>query len=539
MIGSYASRTKGPPRRPSARKGIVLLLVVVVVLMLSLSGLTFVALLHSEHKAVQLSGDEIQAEHLVGSGAELLKAFLALPSAQQAELGGLVDNPEHFRGVLVAGDGRRHGRVSIVSPQPEGEETTGLRFGLQNESAKLNLGVLPEWERREPEAGQRALMRLPGMTEALADALLDWVDADAQRRPQGAEEEDYVALGAPYAPRNAASTSLEELLLVREVTGRLLFGNDANRNGLVDPNEKEDQDRPATVTAGSSDARLPWASLLTVHSAERNTTPEGKPRVDVNAKDLAELYPQLAAVVPEPWARFVVAYRQYGPAKGQGSAAGQEAEIPLDLSSPAKFTIQSVLDLVGARVQIPRANGEKPLLIDSPLPNDPATFRDTLPKLLDYVTTVPGPVIPGRVNIDQAPEIVLRAIPGLDDALVSRIVASREPAGRAATPASPPSSRSGEEPGRRHALWLLTEGLVSLEQMKALLPYVTGGGDVYRAQIVGYFDEPAPATRVEVVLDATGPIPRQVYWKNLRDLGLGYSRQQLGAPERQEAGSRN
>ena len=60
---------------------------------------------------------------------------------------------------------------------------------------------------------------------------------------------------------------------------------------------------------------------------------------------------------------------------------------------------------------------------------------------------------------------------------------------------------------------------------------------MYRAQIVGYFDEPAPTMRVEVVLDATTQPPRQLYWKNLRDLGLGYPRNLLGVPESQATGS--
>ena len=321
------------------RRGIVLLLVVVVVLMLSLSGLAFVSFLYSEHKAVHLSGDEIQAEQLAGSGVELLKAFLTLPPAQQAELGGLEDNPDHFRGVLVVGERKRHGRFSILSPKrenPESTETSGIRFGLENESAKLNLGVLPEWERAHPDAGRQALMRLPGMTEVMADAILDWVDADAAPRPQGAEEDYYVGVGAPYAPRNAPPTSLEELLLVREVNRRLLFGTDTNWNYRIDPNEKDSGSPSATVSTGRGEASVPWASLLTVQSAERNTTPEGKPRVDLNGKDLNVVYQQLTAMLPEPWARFIIAYRQYGPAKVQGSPpAGLPPAGPPPAGPPA------------------------------------------------------------------------------------------------------------------------------------------------------------------------------------------------------------
>ena len=71
--------------------------------------------------------------------------------------------------------------------------------------------------------------------------------------------------------------------------------------------------------------------------------------------------------------------------------------------------------------------------------------------------------------------------------------------------------------------------------MKALLPYITTGGDVYRAQVVGYYDRPTPWGRGEVVIDATGPQPRQLYWKDLGIFGRGYSTDMLPTPTDQDA----
>jgi hypothetical protein len=86
-----------------------------------------------------------------------------------------------------------------------------------------------------------------------------------------------------------------------------------------------------------------------------------------------------------------------------------------------------------------------------------------------------------------------------------------------------------EDPNRRHAAWLLTEGVVSLRQMKELMSYLTGGGDVVLAQVVATFDPPGPSLRVETVIDATASPARQVYWKDLRLLGRGYPLESLGA----------
>ncbi len=105
----------------------------------------------------------------------------------------------------------------------------------------------------------------------------------------------------------------------------------------------------------------------------------------------------------------------------------------------------------------------------------------------------------------------------MDGALAERIVAAR---GTAATP---------QAAARDNLAWLLTEGLVDCARLKAILPYLTAGGDVARAQIVAQFDPPGASLRVETAIDATASPPRQVYWKNLRLLGRGYPAQSLGA----------
>jgi len=56
--------------------------------------------------------------------------------------------------------------------------------------------------------------------------------------------------------------------------------------------------------------------------------------------------------------------------------------------------------------------------------------------------------------------------------------------------------------------------------MRAILPYVTTGGDVYRAQIIAQDSRVQRVLRAEVVIDASVSPPRQTYWKDLRLLNL-------------------
>jgi len=510
----------------------VLYVVVVVVAMLSLAGLSYVTMLHTENQAVRLHGDELQIECLVCSGAEAVKGFCELTPEERESFGGGDDNAALFHSVAVLDvslDGRG-GRFSVISPRIENNEITGIRFGIQNESARLNLAVLPEWEQDYPGSGRQALLALPGMSESIADAILDWIDADGARRPFGAEAEYYAALGVPYGPRNTVPTSLEELLLVRDVTRELLFGVDENFNYRLDPHES--RQRSGTTVRGAAGAGLPWASLLTLFSAERNLNPDGEPRTSLNLPDPAMLQQKLSEVLDPEWVNFIVAYRQFGPYEDEVPEEAYEkndneeddaedtiataAEIQIDFSHAARFEIESVLDLIGVWVAIEEQGSKHRVFVESPFQEDATLMRQYLPILLDWTAIDDEPILRGRINVNLAPRPVLASVPGMDDVLIEQIVAARESGG------------NSQDDARRHPTWLVTEGVVDLERMKIFMPFLTAGGDVYRAQVLGYFDGPGPSGRAEVVVDATRMPPRQIYWKDLRLLGLGYDVEELG-----------
>jgi hypothetical protein len=135
---------------------------------------------------------------------------------------------------------------------------------------------------------------------------------------------------------------------------------------------------------------------------------------------------------------------------------------------------------------------------------------------MDTITVNPASTIPGRININQAPRLVLLAVPGMTEEMVSGILSQRD-------------LQNGDyDDTLQHESWLLSRGIVTLDEMKVLLPFVTAGGDVYRAQIIGYFDEGEIAARAEVVIDATKASPRILSWKDISHLGRGYARETLG-----------
>jgi type II secretory pathway component PulK len=58
--------------------------------------------------------------------------------------------------------------------------------------------------------------------DGLAQAILDWRDADDSRRPHGAERDDYIKAGAREIPRNGPFESIDELRFVRGMTPAIL-----------------------------------------------------------------------------------------------------------------------------------------------------------------------------------------------------------------------------------------------------------------------------------------------------------------------------
>lgn len=507
-------------RHVRRKRGAILFVVLVVVVMITLSAFAFTELMFIENKAAHLTGRQIQARNVAESGVAMLSVFLEQEQELIEEQGGIYDNPDLMRGILVHPDpdAESRGRFSILAPALNADGSIeGIRFGLEDESARVNLNALLMMEQQSEGAGKTLLLALPGMTEDIADCILDYLDEDDEPRDFGAEFDYYNTLDTPYNPKNGPLETVEELLLVKGVVPELLFGRDTNRNGQVDEHEwatSPNMDQAETEML-SLVPDLGWSSYLTLVSMEKNYATDGQPKIYLNEEDLQTLHNNITAIFPAEYADFICAYRIYGSnsngSSGNSGGGGQNVNsVQLDLSQQGQTQITNILDLVGASV--PVQNGT----LQSPFSDDLISMSTYLPELLDNMTINPSPVIPGRININQAPYEILMGIPGMDEEIVSLILEQRIP-----TP-------DPENPITRHETWILTQGLVTLDQMKTLSPFICGGGDVYRAQVVGYFEDGKAFSRHEVVLDATQPQPKVMLWRDLTELGRGHPLEVLG-----------
>ena len=497
-------------RRPA---GLVLVLVLVMIAILAISSLGVAERMLSERKLVQFLGRRAQARASAESGVEMARQFLDRQRAAQDAAGGWYDNPQLLRGVLVADDDlpRDRGRFTLVAPRVRDRAAAGIRFGLEDESTRINLRTI--LKKADPSAegnAKKTLMALPGMTDLIADAILDWIDEDSTARPNGAEADFYSGLTPGYAPRNGPPATIEELLLVRGVTPQLLFGLDAARmaGGAVATRD----DALEGVDNSDESMNHGWAAYLTLYSMESTLLADGTPKINLNGDDLKKLYDELEKVLNAEQATFIVAYRQNGfQGTSQPGAKKPAAAGKLDFSKKPTATLKSVLDLVGVRTSAKFEGAKENTVLDSPFADDRSAMSDYLPKLLDNTTVSAEPAVAGRVNINQASRIVLAGIPGMTPDLIDQIISKRSPDPVAANP------------GRRYETWLLTEGLVPLATMKTLLPFVTAGGSVYRVQAVGFFDGGGPTAHLEVILDAGKPPTSVLFWRDVSHLAIGYT----------------
>ncbi len=531
-----------------ARRGSVLVLVLVVVLMLALAAANYSTLMTTELDAVYSSGRDVETRALVDSGAEYAAYLLEHRTEPGNE--NLQHNPQLFRGLTVAPSEQplNNGRFTILAPYEHDPASQLVRYGLMDESAKLNVNLITKLAPDELSA-RATLMGLPGMTEPVADAILDWVDADDNVRENGAELEAYESRNPPYSAKNGPIDTLDELLLVEGMTPELLYGEDANRNGLLDPNEN-DGDVSLPIDNADGVLQLGWSAFLSVNSREVNVRYDGRTKIDLNNGLLTDLYDQLDEEFGEDAAKFVIAYRISGPkdlppedsSTGGGTVASttnsatlqkqQEQALQsfvtaiagamsqgtgtvtrggIDISKGGQNKIKSIWDLIGSRADA-TVNGAK-VTLDSPWPADPGTIEGLMPQLVDAMSTTADPFLEGRININQARREILLGLPKMTPQMVDAIVAAQS------------LESSSEEALRRSTIgWLFVDQLVDIWGMRDLDPYLTARGDVYRAQIVGFFDGGGPVTRVEVMIDGTQRPPRISQFRDLSHLGRGYSR---------------
>jgi len=361
--------------RPGRRRGVIFLVVLVTLIAVVAITLSLAREVRVEVGVADAAADDVKLRALVASAVERARAEVRLDELPGDTLGDdWRDSEALFRGQEL-GDGRWWLLVSEPDPG-DGRE---VRYGVRDLNGLLNVNV----------ATRDQLLALPGVTEEAVDSLLDWRDDDDDPNEFGAESVYYAALEPAYLAKNAPIESLEELLLVRGIDARMLYGEDRNRNGLIDPGEDDgDGSFPPDDADGELDRGL--VDYLTVYSQELNRTADGRERLLVGEAGPDEVDARLEEAGVSEAGRQAVLLQLGGGGGGPGGGGGGGQATTL-----------------GQLIASPAVGQEDAALV------------------LDELAVVDAEVLPGRINVNTAPREVLLGLPGLEEPDVDAVMAAR------------------------------------------------------------------------------------------------------------------
>ena len=200
-----------PPCRRREHASVLLIVLWVAI------GLVSIALYFANSMNYELQASDNRANGLVADQAiEGAARYVANVLQNYATNGAMPDNTRMQCAAVPVGDAK----FWLIGRNLTADNPTEPAFGLVDEGGKLNLN----------NVSTNVLQYLPAMTVDFANAIMDW------RGTNGIVSLDYAAQG--YAAKNAPFETVDELRLVYGATRDLLVGEDLNRNGVLDQNEK-------------------------------------------------------------------------------------------------------------------------------------------------------------------------------------------------------------------------------------------------------------------------------------------------------------
>lgn len=317
--------------------------------------------------------ETVQAQWLARAGVEQALAILADDGVNADGPADLwYDEPGEYDNIALA-DGFT---FRVTAPAFENsEDPAAPRFGIDDEASRVSVnGNRP-----------RLLGRLPEITSAQVDAILDWRDNNEAARAGGAERGHYSQLDFPYLIRNADFRTHRELLLVKGIEPADFFGEDGNLNGTLDrPENDGDQSWPDDTP--DRQLTLGLAGHTTVYSYDPNTDPAGSPRLNLSNTD----------------ADTLVSTLNFTPGL---------AEEVVDRGN----NTDDLFEFVGLR-----GEGQ----IEDDTQTNEITF-EWLADAWEYLTLDDEERLPGKININTATRAVLEAVPRMRPEMAEAIVGHR------------------------------------------------------------------------------------------------------------------
>jgi hypothetical protein len=337
-------------------------------------------------------------------------------------------------------------------------------WGLVDEAGKVNLNytAITNFE------------NLPNMTINTASAMYDWQSTSTTPSTDGAKTETYSTLQPAYICKNTNYETIDELRLVYGLNMDLLYGEDANLNGALDPNENDGTKLPPLDNQnGILEPGL--LEYVTTWSHESTIGTNGITRVSVaNTTGLQQLFTSNFPSLISYLSPFGIG----GTGAGTGTGTTGTRGTTTTTAAAAAAAPTSVMDFY-LRSGMSEGN-----------------FQQVEPYLMN-------PSLTGLINIDTASATVLGCIPGISSNIAPQVVAYRQ-----TNPTQTPS-----------ITWLVNALENNRTELEAAGPYITPFSYQFAADVVAVGHNNRGFRRVRFVFDCSSGTPLIVYRQDLTYLG--------------------
>jgi hypothetical protein len=336
-------------------------------------------------------------------------------------------------------------------------------FGLIDEASKANLNNNTLYGDPDDTTATNLLLGLPQMTINILSAIYDWETTNTTPAQNGAKNPTYSSLNPPYLCKMTNFDTVGELRMVYGVDMGILYREDANLNGALDPNEN-DGDRLPPTDNGDGILDCGFLEYFTVYTQEPTNI---------------------------------------------GTAANQTNRIVVsDLTDLTNFigtNFPSVYNAISAKLRTMTAvSNVLDFILQSGITEQ--DFITIEPYLMTSSNTV------GLINVNTANAVTLGCIPGIGwDSVL----------GFGSANAQSILNFRQSNPSRLNSVYWLIDAMQSLgtNAILAAGPWVTSHSWQYTADVaaVGHFGR--GYRRVKFVFDCSGGVPQIVYRQDLTYLG--------------------
>jgi type II secretory pathway component PulK len=417
---------------------------VLVVALVVLVAITFIALTLAREERVEVqvaarTADDVRTRALADSCIDKVMAYLKQDDTPGDTLADQWRDDETTWRNFQLGTNNFSAHCWVVFGEEDPGDGKEVRYGVRDEASKLNVNTATEDQ----------LMQIPGMTQEIAEAIIDWRDTDDTPMANGAESSYYNSLTPGYNAKNGPIESIEEMLRIRGIDESILYGEDRNRNGVLDPCE-DDGSRSFPPDDADGTLLRGFADYLTVYSMDMNWTKDGRARLNATKAQPADVRDRLEK-------------------QGMSTQLAQAVERYIQ----QRRGLQSVAELINVQNM------------------DEANFAIAA----DELTNNDNAQTPGLININTAAKEVLAGLPGLTSDDVSAIMGRRI---NAAEDLSSPA-------------WLLR--VLTKPKLTRIFDMVTTRSYQFTVHaVVAMDDHPEMIRRIEAVIDRSYS-PMRVLWR--------------------------